>query len=578
MDDRSPGRRVDAPEADPCSATPRRSVKSSPGAKHAPRPRATLTTMTAPAPPAPRPVADQAAVRDQHLALVAQGAYTLLLDRETGAPLCEPTRDPAALAAAWTAHRHYRPRPALVATKHSAAVQPTAGIEAWWPPPGWRPGVPVLDLPATPPPTARPVPQPAPATPPPPPPPPATTAATPAGQPRWVTLHPTSGQPLPSFANALAFLRAAWGADLWLDQMTGVVMLGRDAMSDGRLGDLRERAECAHDVRFSAQTLGEAATTLAERRPRHPVREYLQALRWDGAPRLAALAATLCRAPTALDEAIVRCFVVQAVARVLDPGCKADCCFVLYGEQGTRKSSALRALAGPFFSDGDLPDNARDQGQLLRMSWIHELGEIDRYLAARSQATVKATLSRRADGYRPPYGRHPIRVDRTYVLTGTTNQRRFLTDPTGNRRYWIVEATDTIDTPWLTAHRDQLWAEAVEVLRREGCWWLTREQEHASASRNADHTETDALEELVAHALEGKHETTVLEVCTAILTRGLTSEAAHDQATTRARTDRSLQTRVGTALTRLGWEQGPRRRVGLRSENNFVRPWTRKDS
>src|SRR5439155_1737425 len=179
-----------------------------------------------------------------------------------------------------------------------------------------------------------------------------------------------------------------------------------------------------------------------------------------GTPRLATLAATLCRAPTDLDRAIVRCFAIQAVARVLDPGCKADCCFVLFGDQGTLKSSALKALAGEFFSDGDLPDNARDQGQLLRTSWIHELGEIDRYLAARSQATVKATLSRGADGYRPPYGRHPIRVARTYVLTGTTNQRRFLTHPTGNRPYWTVEAPAEIDTAWIVAHRDQLWAEA----------------------------------------------------------------------------------------------------------------------
>jgi hypothetical protein len=586
MDDRSPGRRGAAPEAAPCSATPRRGVNNPPAAKQAPRARAPLvTTPTPPAAAAPRPPAAPAATRDQVVTLATQGAYVLLLDHDTGEPLCEPTHDPAAIARAWHAHRHYRPRPALVATKHGAAVQPPAGVEAWWPPRGWRPGVPVLDLPASPAPARGP----AAARPVHPPPPPAAPASAllaappprparrPVAPPQWVTLHPTSGKPLPSFANALAFLRAEWGDDLWLDQMTGVVMLGRDAMSDGRLGDLRERAECAHDVRFSAQALGEALTTLAERRPRHPVREYLEALCWDGAPRLATLAATLCRAPTALDEAIVRCFVVQAVARVLDPGCKADCCFVLYGEQGTRKSSALRALAGAFFSDGDLPDNARDQGQLLRLSWIHELGEIDRYLAARSQATVKATLSRGRDDYRPPYSRHPIRVDRTYVLTGTTNQRRFLTDPTGNRRYWIVEAPAAIDTAWITAHRDQLWAEAVVVFRREGYWWLTREQEHASAGRNADYTETDALEELVAHALEGKHETTVLEVCTAVLTRGLTSEAAHDHAATRARTDRGLQIRVGAALTRLGWEQGPRRRIGPRESNHRVRPWTPKD-
>src|SRR5439155_4341974 len=476
---------------------------------------------------------------------------------------------------AWDANRRYAPRAAIVVTKRGAAVQPPPGVEPWWPPPGWKPGVAVVTPPPpTPPPAAAATPRRE--TPPAPRPRPAQRA--PGAPPEWVSLHPTSGKPLPSFANALEFLQAEWGERLWLNLMTGVVMLGPDAMTDGRLGRVRERAERVYGLRFSPQTLGEAATTLAEDHERHPVREYLEGLTWDGTPRLATLAATLCRAPTDLDRAIVRCFAIQAVARVLDPGCKADCCFVLFGDQGTLKSSALKALAGEFFSDGDLPDNARDQGQLLRTSWIHVLGETDRYLAARSQATVKATLSRGADGYRPPYGRHPIRVARTYVLTGTTNQRRFLTDPTGNRRYWIVEAPAEIDTAWIVAHRDQLWAEAAAAFRRGERWWLTREQEHASAARNDDYTETDALEELVAQALEGKPEVTVLEVCTAVLTRGLMSEAAHDHAATRARTDRSLQTRVGAALTRLGWEQGPRRRVGPRESNHRVRPWTPKAS
>jgi hypothetical protein len=515
------------------------------------------------------------------VALATQGAYVLLLDRETGNPICDPTHDPDAIAQAWDTNRHYHPRPAIAATKRGATVQPPEGVEPWWPPAGWRPGVPVLaptaasDTPPRPTPAAAKHRHPR----------KAARDATLAKAPRrltrvpeWVSLHPTSSKPLPSFANALELLQVEWGDQLWLNLMTGVVMLGHDALTDGQLGRLRDRAERTYGLRFSAQTLGEAATTLAEDHQRHPVREYLEALHWDGTLRLETLATKLCRVPTDLDRAIVRCFVIQAVARVLDPGCKADCCFVLYGDQGTLKSSALQALAGEYFSDGDLPDNARDQGQLLRTSWIHELGEIDRYLAGRSQSAVKATLSRGVDSYRPPYGRHPIHVQRTYVLTGTTNQRRFLTDPTGNRRYWIVEAPTTVDTAWIAAHRDRLWAEAVTAFRCGERWWLTREQERASADRNADHTETDALEDLVAQALEGKHETTVLEVCTAILTRGLANDAARDQAATRARVDRSLQTRVGAALSSLGWEQGPRRRFGSRDGSFRVRLWAPKDA
>jgi hypothetical protein len=136
MEDRSPGRGADAPEDGSCSATPRRGVKNAPATQQAPRPHAPLVT-------APT---DTAPARDQLVALTTQGAYVLLLDHATGAPICEPTRDPAAITRAWDANRRYRPRPAIAATKRGAAVQPPTGWEVWWPPTGWQPGVPVVEL------------------------------------------------------------------------------------------------------------------------------------------------------------------------------------------------------------------------------------------------------------------------------------------------------------------------------------------------------------------------------------------------------------------------------------------------
>jgi predicted P-loop ATPase len=378
-----------------------------------------------------------------------------------------------------------------------------------------------------------------------------------------VSVHPSSSQPLPSFANAIEYLRATCGARLWLNTMSGVAMLGDQALSDTALGRLRDQAERRHAIRFSAETLGDAARVVAEEHPRSPVQEYLRGLTWDGTPRLAQLAAKLCTAPpTALDLTIVRCFAIQAVARALEPGCKADSVLVLHGGQGAYKSMALRALAGPFFSDGELPDNARDQGQLLRLSWIHELAEIDRYIRARDSSATKALITRHEDGYRPPYARAPVVVPRSYVLTGTVNEDDFFTDLTGNRRFWVLAVPAKIDLAWLVAHRDQLWAEARVAYERERRWWFDPETERASARRNADYLVGDDLDNLVAQALEGKTATTVVELCTALLARGVTGDAARDQAALRARSDHSLQKRVGAALKRSGWTQRWQRRHG----------------
>ncbi len=539
--------------------------------------------------------------REDLVSLARKGAHVLLLDRETGAPICEPTCDPDQIGQAWDANRPYHPRPAIAATKRSAAVQPPTEFEPWWPPKGWRPGLSILDLPpsgtgvsnetGTPdtstetssqatspaPRQARPAKPSAPresalhekdrktihrSTP--------TDSSRP---PKWVSANPNTGAPIASFSNAIEYLRATCGQNLWLNTMSGVVMLDQQALSDPAMGRLRDQAERHHRIRFSAATLGEAAIVVAEERKRSPVQEYLLGLRWDGVTRLAQLAATLCaHPPTALDLAIVRCFSIQAIARAMEPGCKADSVLILHGGQGAFKSMALRAIAGPFFSDGELPENARDQGQLLRLSWIHELAEIDRYIRTRDSSTMKAMITRQEDAYRPPYARAPVIVPRSFVLTGTVNEDGFLTDLTGNRRFWLITVPDQINLAWISAHRDALWAESFHAYQQGEPWWFDAQTERESSKRNADYLVRDDLDDLVAKIADGKTTTTVIDLCTTLLARDVTGDAGKDQAVLRARADKSLQHRVGAALHRCGWQ---RRKQRIDGKPQWV--WTREE-
>ena len=546
--------------------------------------------------------------REDLVSLARNGAYVLLLDRETGTPICEPTCDPDQIGQAWDDNRNYRPRPALAATKRSAAVQPPSEFESWWPPKGWKPGLSVLDLPpsgtgvsnetGTPFPAAETASQ---ATS------PALRQATPRLQitrpaqpaapreeelhgkerrtihrstptapsrpPKWVSVTQNTGTPIASFSNAIEYLRATCEQNLWLNTMSGVVMLEQQALSDPAMGRLRDQAERHYGIRFSAATLGEAAIVVAEERKRSPVQEYLRGLRWDGVTRVAQLAATLCaHPPTGLDQAIVRCFAIQAIARAMEPGCKADSVLILHGGQGAFKSMALRAIAGPFFSDGELPENARDQGQLLRLSWIHELAEIDRYIRARDSSTMKAMITRQEDAYRPPYARAPVIVPRSFVLAGTVNEDGFLTDLTGNRRFWLLTVPDQIDLAWIAAHRDALWAEAFHAYQHGNQWWFDAQTERANSERNADYLVRDDLDDLVAKIADGKTTTTVIDLCTTLLARDVTGDAGKDQAALRARADKSLQHRIGAALHRCGWQ---RRKQRIDGKPQWV--WTREE-
>src|SRR5262249_37220105 len=118
-----------------------------------------------------------------------------------------------------------------------------------------------------------------------------------------------------------------------------------------------------------------------------------------------------------------RKWLISAVARAFQPGCKADCCLILEGPQGIQKSTALRILAGPElyseFMGADL--GSKEAAMQCDGSWIIELAELASVHSSRSQTAVKAFLSRAEDIYRRPYDRHVSRVPRQCIFAGTTN-------------------------------------------------------------------------------------------------------------------------------------------------------------
>jgi hypothetical protein len=201
-----------------------------------------------------------------------------------------------------------------------------------------------------------------------------------------------------------------------------------------------------------------------ERNPFHPVLDYLCAQRWDSEPRLDDWLIRSAKAgATPYVRAVSALVLKAAVARVLSPGCKFDEMLVLEsGTQGLQKSSALRMLCPDpkWFSD-DLPLNV-DSKQVVERTlgkWIVEASDLSGMSPSKVEH-LKAMLSRQVDGpVRMAYARLPIEQPRQFVIVGTTNSYSYLTDMTGNRRFWPVRV-ETFDLDWIRANRDQLWAEA----------------------------------------------------------------------------------------------------------------------
>lgn len=298
----------------------------------------------------------------------------------------------------------------------------------------------------------------------------------------------------------------------------------------------------------------------------NPLLDYLNGLRaWDGIERLPFW---LSECLGATDDEYTRLvgtwFIMGMVKRALDPGCQMDYTVVLEGRQGKKKSSALRTLVGRDEWFADTPFRLGDKDSLLSLpgKWLYEIAELDSFNKAEVTA-VKGFVTSRVDRVREPFARRPVDRRRTCVFGCSTNQSEYFKDPTGARRFWPVGCDGEIDLAKLAEWRDMLYAEALHRLRSEDVdvrrYYPTLEEtERLLVPQQEKREIVDPWSEKLAMWLESKAvygdsglEVREVESFTSIelLTRCLNVPMD------RIDGGRQMATRVGIAMSRLGWEK-----------------------
>jgi predicted P-loop ATPase len=374
------------------------------------------------------------------------------------------------------------------------------------------------------------------------------------------------GEPRPNLYNAMLALREdAHIVGLFsYDEMLRAPILSRPVpggmmhedegrfqprlVRDADVTAIQELLQASGLEKVGKDTVHQAVDLRAQERPFHPVRIYLHALEWDGTPRLSTwLNAYLGAEDVEYHRRIGCMFLVAMVARIFEPGCKADYMPILEGPQGSLKSTACRVLGGYWFSD-NLPDirtAGKDVAQHLNGKWLIEVAEMSALDKAEASA-LKAFVTRTVERYRPSYGRKEVIEPRQCVFVGTTNKTAYLRDETGGRRFWPVKI-GIIDVDALIRNRDQLFAEAVHLYQKGFRWWpdAAFEREFIAPEQEARY-EADAWEEQIRGFLAGKQRTTVLDV------------AQHGLKIELPRIGTADQRRIIAALERLGWVRGKR--------------------
>jgi len=336
------------------------------------------------------------------------------------------------------------------------------------------------------------------------------------------------------------------GDTIRFNELAGIVEWRGEPLRDADYVDIQIMVERA-GFQPNKTDIPAAVARLAFDHAYHPVRQYLNNLKWDGITRLDRFLPILFGTPdTPYERAVGARWMIGAVARVYQPGCKMDTMLVLEGPQGLKKSTALRTLFGAqFFTEmvNELRDHKRFVEQIAG-KWVVEFAELSALRKADVEL-VKAIITMQVDKTRPSYGRHTVEYPRQCVLAASVNPKAgqgYLTDSTGNRRFWPVTCT-AIDLAKIERKRDLLWAEAVQRFRDGEQWWLT-EDENALAVREQDQRmQGDAWEDTIAAALIDTFTYTSAQILSDIIKMPI---AQHDQ---------RAKDRVAAVMADLGWTQ-----------------------
>jgi len=246
-----------------------------------------------------------------------------------------------------------------------------------------------------------------------------------------------------------------------------------EALTDNDVNNIRLYLEQSYGL-TSEKGIPRAISIIAHQFSYHPIKDYLNNLKWDGIGRIEnILPKYLGAEKTEYTVESMKLFMLGAISRIFNAGCKFDTMLCLVGGQGLGKSTLFRfmAIKDEWFSDDLKKLDDENVFRKLQGHWIIEFSEMLATANAKSIEEIKSFISRQKEIYKIPYETHPQDRPRQCIFCGTTNNMDFLPkDRTGNRRF-IPVATETTkpevhplnDEKETRDYLIQAWAEAMVI-------------------------------------------------------------------------------------------------------------------
>ena len=234
----------------------------------------------------------------------------------------------------------------------------------------------------------------------------------------------------------------------------------------------------------------------------NPVKDWIDSKPWDGTSRLPRFLGTIKSSNEPLKKMLMSKWLLSCVAAVYEPsGVALEGILVFQGEQGLGKTLWFKRLAdydkGWLLEGATLNPSDKDSVKQAVSHWIVELGEIESTFKKSDIDQLKAFVTKKGDELRLPYDRAFTSYQRRTAFYASVNAREFLTDTSGNRRFWVVPVIDIQADHGIDMQ--QLWAEVKETmyLGSKHDWFLSKAERDMLQDSNESYRTQSSVEDLI---------------------------------------------------------------------------------
>ena len=244
----------------------------------------------------------------------------------------------------------------------------------------------------------------------------------------------------------------------------------------------------------------------------NPVKEWINSAPWDGRDRLQAfLDSLVTHDSNQLKEMLMKKWLISCVAAAYEVnGVELEGILVLQGAQGLGKTLWFKRLCdydrGWLLEGATLNPSDKDSVKRAVSHWIVELGEIESTFKKSDIDQLKAFVTAKTDELRLPYDRAFTTYQRRTAFYASVNAREFLTDTSGNRRFWVLAVKD-IDVNH-GVDMQQLWAQVKETMYVQGQknWFLSPDERELLNESNEIYRTQSSVEDLLLEHVDFESE------------------------------------------------------------------------